>query len=92
MLKKLFIVCAAAASSAVYCDNNIVKTLPVTTVGSNTAFEMQYPGYVQVGNVKTPQLVFTSADGKKSTVLVCSGEARKRLDPGKYTVNAVGVQ
>ena len=55
-MKKFIIFCAAAAASAVYCDNNIVKTLPVTAVGGNTAFEMQYPGYVQIGNVKLRSL------------------------------------
>jgi len=91
MMKKFIIFCAAAAASAVYCDNNIVKTLPVTAVGGNTAFEMQYPGYVQIGNVKTPQLVFTAADGRKSTVQVRNSKALQRLNPGRYTVNAIGV-
>ena len=93
MLKKLGLLTAGLTLTGqlAMADNNVVKTLQVESAGSNSAFELNLMGFVQVDNVKSPELTFTGADGKSYTVKVRKNKAVMRLTPGKYTVNAANV-
>lgn len=94
MLKKTALLALAVGmtAGAVYADNNIVKTLQVRSAKGKTEFFMKNTGFVQISNVKTPELTFTDAKGKSQTVKVRNNKALLKLVPGKYSVNAVDVK